>query len=205
MVPFVVWVGGVGPLLEILSDNVAFSASSRWISLETTTARIDASATVAMVFDVVPSDLTAGLIGLAVVVGTALVLVLRRGALAHGTAFDAAIVLVCLGTLTGIYHGFYDLPILLLPTILVTRGDFAGGAPRRVLRLTLLSSLLVASFNPFRIDSLGQLLPGSSQVADVLATGLTGVSLLVGLGVALVIVWRLPEQGTNHIATGKGD
>jgi hypothetical protein len=205
MVPFVVWEGGVGDLLEILRDNVSFSASSRWVSLETTTVRIDVAATIALIFDVVPSNLTVILIGLAVVGGASAVLVLKRTALAHGTAYDAAIVLVCLGTLIGIYHGFYDLGLLLLPTILVTRVDFAGGFPARALRLALLLSLLVASFNPFRIDTIGRMLPGSSRVADVLATGVTGVSLMVAFGIALLIVWQLPEQGANHIASDQGD
>ncbi len=205
MVPIVIWAGGIGPLLEIFKDNAAFSAASRYVSLETTNFRVDAAATIAMIFDVVPSEVTAGLIGLAVVVGAASVLFIRRSALAQGNAFDAAIVVVCLGTLLGIYHVFYDLVILLLPTILVTRIDFAGGASRRALRLVLLISLLVASFNPFRVASISMRLPVSARVSDLLAMGITGVSLVVALCVALLIVWQLPNRGTNHIASTKAD
>jgi hypothetical protein len=35
--------------------------------------------------------------------------------------------------------------------------------------------------------------------------GITGVSLVVALCVALLIVWQLPNRGTNHIASTKAD
>ena len=55
MVPFIVWSGGIGELVDTLSDNVAFSAASEWVSLETTTGRVDLAATIAMVTGLVPS------------------------------------------------------------------------------------------------------------------------------------------------------
>jgi hypothetical protein len=205
MVPFVAWAGGVGPLVDILLDNAAFSTDSRWISLETTTARVDMSATMAMILDVVPSQGVQLLIAALVIGGSALVLFTKRSVLTRTHFNDAVIVLVCLATVTSIYHSFYDLVILILPTILLTRSDFAGGTVRRVLRLTMLGALLVASFNPFRIEFVASMLDGSGRIGDVLAAGLTGAGLVVASVVALLVVWQLPEKGTNHIESAKGD
>jgi hypothetical protein len=205
MVPFVAWAGGVSPLVEILMNNATFSAESRWISLETTSARVDASATIAMIFDVVPSQSVQLLVAVLVISGSAFVLFARRSVFDHRYYNDAVIVLVCLATVTSIYHSFYDLVILILPTILLTRRDFAGGDVPRALRMVMLGSLLIAAFNPFRVESVASVLGVTGRSAVVLATGLTGVALLVALVVALAVVWRLPKEGTNHIASAKGD
>ncbi len=205
MVPFVIWAGGVGPLVEILANNVTYSAESKWISLETTTARVDVSATIAMILDVVPPQSVQLLVAALVIGGSAFVLFHKRSVVGHRHFNDAVIVLVCLATITSIYHSFYDLAILILPTILLTRSDFAGGVVHRALRLVMLGSLLVAAFNPFRVESVVRILPGSTRMADVLATGLTGASLLIALVLAAVVVWRLPAQGAGHIARAKGD
>jgi hypothetical protein len=205
MVPFVAWAGGASQLVGILMDNAAFSAESRWISLETTSARVDASATIAMIFDVVPSQSVQLLVAALVIGGSALVLFVRRSVLDHRYFNDAVIVLVCLATVTSIYHSFYDLVILILPTFLLTRRDFAGGDVPRMLRMVMLGSLLIAAFNPFRVESVASVLGVTGRSAVVLATGLTGVALLVALVVAVAVVWRLPKEGTNHIASAEGD
>jgi hypothetical protein len=67
MLPMVGWAGGLADLIDILMDNLSYSASSPWISLETTTARIDVTATIAMLLDVVPSRGTEIAIGFAVI------------------------------------------------------------------------------------------------------------------------------------------
>lgn len=198
MVPFISRAGGLGPLIDILIDNLGYSAASPWVSLETTTARIDVAATIAIIFDVVPPSMVEILLGVAVVAGSAFVLFARRTSFTRRHYADAAIVLVCLATLTGIYHSFYDLVILVLPAILLTRRDFAGARPSRTLRMATLAAVLLAGFNPFRVSALAEYLPGSSRMAEVLGTGLTGASLLVALVLAVVMVWQLPAEVSNH-------
>jgi len=205
MIPFVFWAGGVGPLVDILSENATFSAESRWISLQTTTARVDASATIAMIFDVAPSQTVQLVVGALILGGTALLLFRRRSVITHRPYNDLVIVLICLATITSIYHSFYDLVLLILPTILLTRADFADGAVHRTVRIAALGSLLVAGFNPFRIESVANLIGASSRTADVLATGVTGLSLLVALSLVALAVSRIQMPRTSPIVSAKAD
>jgi disulfide bond formation protein DsbB len=201
MVPFLVWAGGMGPLVDILRDNVAFSAASKWIALETTTARVDAAATLAILFDLSPPGAFETIVGVVVIGGAATLLFMRRSAFAYGHFGDAAIVLICLATVIGIYHSFYDLVILVLPAILLTRSDFAGGRPARVLRWATLGTVLFASFNPFKVDTIARLLPGSSRLEEILGVGLTGAALLVAFCLAAVAVWQVPSPVSGHFGT----
>lgn len=201
MIPFLVWAGGLGSLMDILLDNVAFSAASKWIALETTTARVDAAAALAILLDLSPPGAFEVLTSVVVIGGAAVLLYTRRKVLQYGHFGDAAIVLICLVTVTGIYHAFYDLVILVLPAILLSRGDFADGHPARGLRLTILVAVLLASFNPFRVDSIARLLPESARLAEILGAGLTGAALMVALGGAAVVMWQLPRHVSNHIST----
>lgn len=199
MLPFVAWAGGIGPLSEILLDNAEYSAGSQWVSLETTTARVDLSATIAMLFDVVPPSGFEIILGMAVICGSAVLLFLRRENLYHLNHGDAVIVLVCLVTVTGIYHSFYDLVILVLPAVVLTRRDFAGGAAGHGLRWVMFGAVVMAAFNPFRIDSVARALSGTPRAVEILGPGLTGASLAVALVLAVIVVWRLPAQVTGHM------
>lgn len=201
MMPFLVWAGGIGPLIDILTDNMAYSAASKWIALETTTARVDVAATLAILFDLSPPDAFEVLTSVVVIGGAAVLLYARRKVLGFGHFADTAIVLICLVVVAGIYHSFYDLVILVLPAILLSRSDFADGYPARGLRLTILVAVLVASFNPFKVDSIARLLPESARLAEILGAGLTGAALMVALGGAAAVVWQLPAHVSNHIGT----
>ncbi|MGI9584368.1 MAG: hypothetical protein ACR2N7_02130, partial [Acidimicrobiia bacterium] len=131
-----------------------------------------------------------------------------------GTNWDAAIVLICLATLTSVYHSFYDLGILLLPILLLTRKDFAGGIAN-TWRIPILAALLVASFNPFRVDALIHGLSFSPRTLQILSPGLTGLSLLVALVLVGVVIVRMDQTkqgsvgesastaGTGHFATAE--
>lgn len=201
MIPFLVWAGGIGPLTDILVDNMAFSTASKWIALETTTARVDVAATLAILLDLSPPDAFEVLTSVVVIGGAAVLLYARRKVLGYGHFGDAAIVLICLVTVAGIYHSFYDLVILVLPAILLSRSDFASGHTARGLRLTILVAVLLASFNPFKVDSIVRLLPESARLAEILGAGLTGAALAVALGGAAVVMWQLPTHVSNHIGT----
>jgi hypothetical protein len=112
---------------------------------------------------------------------------------------------VCLAVIIGFYHSFYDLVILVLPTVLVTRVDFAGGwAPTRY-RLGLLIAMLIACFNPFRFGPLADALEGSPTLFRVLSPGLTGLALATAFALALVVVYRLPEPVTGHVGSDESD
>lgn len=198
MLPLVVWAGGFPNLIDTLVDNLSYSASSPWIALETTTARIDVAATIAMLFDVSPSRGTEIAIGLMVIGAAVFALHSRRRDLWIGTRADAAIALICIATLIGLYHSFYDLVLLLLPTLLVTRRDFAGGAVSRPLRLGLLASLLFAGFNPFRFGPIVDVMSDSQRMIQVMSPGLTGVALAVAFVLSTVIVMRLPRSVSDH-------
>jgi hypothetical protein len=198
MLPMVGWAGGLADLIDILMDNLSYSASSPWISLETTTARIDVTATIAMLVDVVPSRGTEIAIGFAVIGAAGYALNSRRTTVWTGTRADAAIVLICLATLIGLYHSFYDLVILLLPILVVSRRDFAGGAIPDRLRLALLASLLFAAFNPFRFGPVVDVFSDSQRMIQVLSPGLTGTALVVALVLAMIVVMRLPRQVSGH-------
>ncbi len=201
MIPFVIRAGGFAPIIDILLDNAAYSASTKWIALETTTARTDIAATIAVVFDVAPPRIAEILLGSAVIGGSAIVLFARRSALSHRHYGDAAVVLVSLATVTGIYHSFYDLVILVLPAILLSRRDFANGSQPPWLRMAMLGAVLVASFNPFKVDTVARVLPDSFRLVEILGPGLTGVSLIVAIALAAVAVWRLPAQVTGHLVS----
>jgi hypothetical protein len=198
MVPFIVWSGGIGDLVDTLSDNAAFSAASEWVSLETTTGRVDFAATIAMVTGFVPSGVGEIAIGVALIAIGAGVLWVRRRTVWGGPHRDAAIVLIVLATLLGVYHSFYDLLILLLPVVLLTRSDFAGGSVSRSLRWSLLGLVLFASFNPFRIDQVIAALTDSQRLVRLLGPGLTGLSLLIAFVLTAVVVARLPDPMTGH-------
>ena len=205
MVPFVIWAGGLGSLWQILIDNLAYSADSKWISLATTTARVDLAAAVATVFDVVPSGTVEALIGLAVLGGTAVALSARRSHLSQQGVFDAATVLVCTAMLTATYHSFYDLPLLVLPILLVARRDFADGYALPRTRWVLLGTLMVASFNPFRIDTIQESLSAYPRLVEILGPGLTGAAIFVAFAAALRLVWRLPRRNEIQESTGAAE
>ena len=198
MVPFIAWSGGVGDLIDTLSDNATFSAASEWVALETTTGRVDFAATIAMVTDLVPSGVGEIVIGFGLIAIGAGVLWVRRRTVWGGTHRDAAVILIVLATVLGVYHSFYDLLILLLPAVLLTRSDFAGGSVSRPLRWSLLGLVLFASFNPFRIDQVISALTDSERLVRVLGPGLTGVSLSVAFVLTAVVVARVPEPMTGH-------
>jgi disulfide bond formation protein DsbB len=141
------------------------------------------------------------LVGVVVIGCAAALLFMRRDAFAHGHFGDAAIVLICLATVTGIYHSFYDLVILVLPAILLTRSDFAGGRTARALRWTTLGAVLFAGFNPFKVDTIARLLPESSRLQEILGVGLTGAALLVAFCLAAVVVWQIPSPVSDHFVT----
>ena len=198
MLPMVAWAGGLPNLIDILIDNLSYSASSPWISLETTTARIDITATISMLLDIVPSRVVETAIGLAVIGAAGLALHSRRRSVWTGTRADAAIVLICLATLIGLYHSFYDLVILLLPTLLVARHDFAGGHASEPVRLGLLASLLFAAFNPFRFGPIVDLMSDADRAVRILSPGLTGAALAVAFALSLVVVIRLPRSVSDQ-------
>ncbi len=198
MVPFIVWSGGIGELVATLSDNAAFSAASEWVSLETTTGRVDLAATIAMVTGLVPSGVGEVAIGVALIAAGAAVLWVRRNTVWGATHRDATIVLIVLATLLGVYHSFYDLLLLLLPAVLLTRPDFAGGSVSRPLRWSLLGLVMFASFNPFRIDQVIAALTDSERLVRLLGPGLTGLSLSIAFVLTAVIVARLPDPMTGH-------
>ena len=194
MVPFIVWSGGIGDLVDTLSDNAAFSAASEWVSLETTTGRVDLAATISMITGLVPSGVGEIAIGVALIVAGGGVLWVRRDTVWGGTHRDAAIVLIVLATLLGVYHSFYDLLILLLPAVLLTRPDFAGGSVSRPLRWSLLGLILFASFNPFRIDQVIAALTDSERLVRLLGPGLTGLSLSIAFVLLAGVIARLPAR-----------
>jgi len=204
MVPFVAWAGGVGPLFRILADNVAFSAGSPGVDLGTATGRVDAASAIAKVFGVIPPP-GIELVFTGVIVGGAMVILFaKRSAFTHGPAVDAAIVLICLVLLTGIYHSVYDLIVLLLPAMLLIRDDFAGSAAPRGLRLATFGAILLAGYNPFKVDSVARLVSDSPRLLEVLGPGLTAAALLVALVLATVAVWGIPTRATGRDAVVEG-
>ena len=152
MIPFVFSAGGIGSLLQTLTDNLAFSAESEGIALATSSARVDASATIASLFGIVPSGTAQVVVAIAVLGFASMALHARRSALGRVPVSDAAVVLICLAMMVATYHLVYDLPLLLLPLLLVSRQDFAGGDATPAMRWSLLGALTMASFNPFRIS-----------------------------------------------------
>ena len=176
----------------MLTDNLDFSSSSYWIALETTTARVDATATAAMITG---SDLPVGveLLVAAVVFGVSgYLLFARRSQLWGSENADAAVVLICVATLTGVYHSFYDLVLLVLPVLLVTRRDFAGGHVTSTVRYALLGALLVAAFNPFRFGPIVDILDESDRMLRLLSPGITGLAVVVALGFAWYTMRAIP-------------
>lgn len=205
MVPFVIRAGGLGKMLTILTDNISYSASTFWMSLETTTARVDLTAAVAALGGVVPPQPAELMFGIIVFAVAAVVLARRRSVLWQGFYGDAMVVMVCIATLIGLYHAFYDLVLLTLPAMLLTRPDFAGGAIRPKLRYGLLGAVLFAGFNPFRVGALADVLEGSPRLLQILSPGLTGLSLAIAFALAVVVVSGLPEEVTGHLATEESD
>lgn len=187
MVPFIARAGGLGALIEVLVDNISYTADSPWFAFATTTSRIDATATLAMVFDVEPPPLLEAAIGLLVLGVAAWAIGSRRSVLA-GRTWDVVIVLVCVATLLTVYHSVYDLVLLILPTFLVVRRDFAGGIPG-TLRWTVAGALLFAAFNPFKWNSVVGAITDSLDVNQLLGPGLTGLALLIAF-VGSVIALR---------------
>jgi hypothetical protein len=109
------------------------------------------------------------------------------------------VVLVCLVTVIGIYHSFYDLVILVLPAVLLTRRDFAGGAADDRLRWAMFGAIIIAAFNPFRVDLVARALSHTPRAVEILGPGLTGASLAVALVLAVTVIWRLPTRVTGHM------
>ncbi|MEA3502949.1 MAG: glycosyltransferase family 87 protein, partial [Actinomycetota bacterium] len=192
MIPFVGWAGGVRSLLDILRANSLYTAASPGVDLATSTGRVDAAAAVANVFNVVPPTIVEIGLLLAVLGASAWVLFRRRFVLPIGDYGDAAIVLVSLTVTTGMYHSVYDLVILVLPAILLTRRDFAGGRTSPWLRWSILALIGVAAFNPFKVDSLVRLWNGPQSVVDVLGPGATAMAVLIATVLAAVVVLRIP-------------
>lgn len=205
MIPFTIWAGGIGALWQILTDNLAYSADSPWISLATTTARVDAPAMIAALFDVVPSGAVELLIGFAVLATTSAALFLRRNRLSEPRVLDAAVVLICTAMLTATYHSFYDLPLLVLPLLLVARRDFADGQTALPERWLLIGTLLLASFNPFRVDMIQEGLAGYPRLVEILGTGMTGAAIFLAFTLALRLVWRLPAQDSIQKRSSSAD
>jgi len=203
MVPFTIWAGGPSQLWQILTDNLAYSADSQWISLATTTARVDVAAAIASLFDVVPSGAVELLIAVAVLGSTAIVLVARRSLLNRRRVPDAAVVLICTAMLTATYHSFYDLPLLVLPTLLVARRSFADRQASQSTRWLLLGVLLAAQFNPFRVDTIQDGLSAYPRLVEILGPGVTGAAIFIAFLVALRLVWRLPN--VNSIQKASAD
>ena len=198
MVPFTIWAGGLGPLWRTLTDNLAYSDDSHWISLATTTARIDLAATVASIFDVVPPGVVELLISLAVLGATGAVLVARRAHLNRPRVFDAAVVLICTAMLTASYHSFYDLPLLVLPILLVARRDFADCHASEPARWLLIGSLALASFNPFRVDMVRESLATHPRLVEILGPGMTGAAIFIAFVVTIRLVWHLPRPNSTQ-------
>lgn len=194
MIPFVIWAGGLGPLLDMLFENLGSSADSEGIALATTTGRVDAAAAIARVFGIVPPESFEYVASAAVIGLAAYILYRSRSVLSRGNANDAVIVLISIATVAGLYHSVYDLMILVLPMLLLARPDFAGGGVSLTYRLGILGALLVADFNPFKVDFVVGLLGESSRMAEFLGPGLTGAALLVALALTLVTVSQLRED-----------
>jgi hypothetical protein len=110
---------------------------------------------------------------------------------------DAAVVLICLAMMVATYHLVYDLPLLLLPLLLVSRQDFANGDATSAMRWSLLGALAMASFNPFRITLVIEAAGISPRLAELLGTGMTGAAVLAAFVLAVRLIWRLPR----HTAT----
>ena len=194
MIPFIARAGGIGALLDILADNVSYTADSPWFAFATTTSRIDATATIAMVFDVEPPTVIEVALGLLVLAVAAWAVASRRSVLV-GRTWEAVIVLVCVATLLTVYHSVYDLVLLILPTFLVVRRDFAGGVPNPV-RWTIAGALLFAEFNPFKWNSLVGAITDSLDVNQLLGPGLTGVALVIAfVGSVIVVRGRADQPG----------
>ncbi len=194
MIPFVFWAGGLRPLFDILIDNMNSAGDSTGISLETSTGRVDVPIVIARLFDVVPPATVENILIVVVIGGTAALLYRRRSLFSHGTYNDAAVVLACLAVVTGMYHSVYDMIILVLPTFLLLRPDFAGGQVLARIRYGALGALLVAGFNPFKIDTIADMFTDSQRLIGILGPGLTGLALLVALVLSGLMVWQLPAS-----------
>ena len=83
---------------------------------------------------------------------------------------------------------------LVLPVFLLWRADFANGQVTRWIRYGALGALLVAGFNPFKIDTIADMFSSSDRMIGILGPGLTGLALLVALILSGLMVWRLPES-----------
>jgi len=197
MIPFIGRAGGLGPMIDILFDNLTGATNSIGISPETSTGRIDIPIVFARFFGIVLSSSIQNLLTLIVFGCAALLLYRRRTVFSLGTYNDAAIVLICFAVATGIYHSVYDMIVLVLPVFLLTRDDFAGGAVSSRMRLATLGAILVAAFNPFKIDTIADMLAGSESLNGFLGPGLTAGALLVGLSRAAAMVWNLPARHTK--------
>jgi hypothetical protein len=194
MIPFVFWAGGLSPLAQILFDNA--SEDTLGIALETSTGRIDLPIVLARVFDIMPTGSVEYMLTLVVFGGTAALLYRRRDLFSTGTFNDAAIVLACLAITTGIYHSVYDMIILVLPVFLLARKDFAGGLVAPWLRQATLAAILIAAFNPFKVDTIADMV-SAERMAGILGPGLTGAALATALVLAALAVARLPVSSRS--------
>jgi len=198
MIPFIGRAGGLGPMIDILIDNLTGASESIGISPETSTGRIDIPIVFARFFGIVLSSSVQNLLTLGVFGGAAWLLYRRRTLFSQGTYNDAAIVLICLAVATGIYHSVYDMIILVLPAFLLARPDFAEGTVSSRLRLAALGSILVAAFNPFKIDTIADILSGSESLSGFLGPGITAGALLAALLLAAAMVWNLPVRHSGR-------
>ena len=70
------------------------------------------------------------------------------------------------------------------------------------LRVPILAALLVASFNPFRIDAVIHGLSLSPRALQILSPGLTGLSLLIALVLVGALILRLDTSMESSADVG---
>jgi hypothetical protein len=182
VIPIISWAGGLSPFVDTMADNWEFSRGDLGASLETTMARVDVASTIRQFTGWAAPSLVELVIAAVVIGGSALLLAAIRRTRPRS---DAVVVLVCLATLAGVYHLYYDLLLLLLPTLLVLKPSFAGGL-RKPLRVTLLAALLVANFNVFHSLTFADRV--SEGLGRALGPGLTGAAVVVALACAVAAV-----------------
>jgi len=187
LAPIAVAAGGIGPLVDTLRANWEASFANVGANLDTSAARIDVAATIRSLFKWTPPSWVEYALGIAIVaVAVVLITRWRRRTSVGG---DVVVVMICLATLAGVYHLVYDVLLLLLPVLLAVRRDFAGGALPTTRRIAV-GGMLVAAFNPFHSGTfLGMV---DFEVFRILGPGLTGGGVLVALGAAAWILFRLP-------------